>query len=155
MIISKGDDNDILHDDEGNDELFGGNGNDQLVGGDGDDLLFGGDGDDILAGSFPTTLEAIDPLMGGKGNDVFVLGNKNAPFYTNDDRKGYAQIQDFQQGQDLIQLHKLPGGNGTYSLNQVGVNIEIFITQPQGISELIGIVENVQGLILNNDFSMV
>jgi Ca2+-binding RTX toxin-like protein len=67
-------------------------GNDILVGGRGKDTLNGGSGDDTLDGGYGSDL-----LLGGAGRDRFLLSPD----------EGHDTIQDFQIGQDLIQLEGL------------------------------------------------
>lgn len=84
-----GKDHDLLWGDEGNDELIGGIGNDRLYGGEGNDRLYGGEGDDLLDG-----WSGLDKLQGGAGNDTFWLNQND----------GYAHIEDFTKGEDVIKF---------------------------------------------------
>lgn len=81
--------NDYLEGRGGNDILRGGAGDDVLLGGTGDDRLVGGEGNDLLIGG-----DGIDTLEGGLGRDRFVIGRN----------QGTAIIQDFQLGDDWLQL---------------------------------------------------
>ena len=79
------------------DNTLRGNGGGNLLSGlQGSDKLFGAAGADTLAGGLGK-----DFLSGGTGNDVFVFGDAadSGPF-----QAGRDVIQDFQQGQDLIDL---------------------------------------------------
>ena len=79
---------DILLGGEGDDSLNGNKGDDYLLGGRGNDVLVGGTENDILNGGANNNL-----LRGDAGQDIFVL-NFN----------GTATIEDFQAGQDQINL---------------------------------------------------
>ena len=105
--------NDRLIGHAGNDTLLGGTGNDRLIGGAGNDWLIGGIGNDKLTGG-----KGNDVLNGGRGRDTFVLALGD----------GRDILQDFQDGQDKIELGKgvqfsdlsiNPNGQGTLiRLNQ-------------------------------------
>ena len=69
---------DYLYGSAGNDKLYGEGDSDMVRGGDGDDLVNGGAGD--------------DGLYGGAGRDTFVTSS------------GHDIIQDFESGQDRIQV---------------------------------------------------
>lgn len=73
---------------EGDDILNGNTGNDFLVGEVGSDALIGGFGDDLLNGG-----ARINQLVGNSGQDTFILN-----------RNGSTTIQDFQDGQDWLEL---------------------------------------------------
>lgn len=93
----KGDDNVFLS--EGRDYFNGLRGNDFIYGNKGGDHLFGGAGDDTLRGG-----AGYDHLKGGLGNDVFLFAD--IPENSNILR-GSDVIEDFQQGEDLIDLHRI------------------------------------------------
>lgn len=93
----KGDDNVFLS--EGRDYFNGSRGNDFIYGNKGGDHLFGGAGDDTLRGG-----AGYDHLKGGLGNDVFLFAD--IPENSNILR-GSDVIEDFQQGEDLIDLHRI------------------------------------------------
>ncbi|HZG39109.1 MAG TPA: choice-of-anchor Q domain-containing protein [Nodosilinea sp.] len=104
--------NDILRGGAGNDQLFGGEGNDRLYGDAEDDMLYGGAGDDWLNGGSQN-----DVLVGGPGRDLLIGG-------TGDDRYVYSAlddagdtIQDFMNGNDVLDLRDLFG-----QLNYPGTN---------------------------------
>jgi Ca2+-binding RTX toxin-like protein len=79
----------ILVGDRGNDVMQGRGGADTLLGGRGDDQLSGGLGSDRLSGDGGN-----NALFGGANRDIFSLQRGN----------GVTVIQDFQPGQDQIQL---------------------------------------------------
>lgn len=97
------------------DNIIGLAGNDTIEGQDGQDILLGSTGDDILKGN-----TAKDSLLGGTGNDFLVGGQGNdllngGANHNNlqgDDGQdifvlnfnGLSTIQDFQEGQDRIDL---------------------------------------------------
>ncbi|NJO40748.1 MAG: hypothetical protein HC769_06620 [Cyanobacteria bacterium CRU_2_1] len=87
----------------GNDNLQGRNGFDELDGGAGNDTLLGGSGDDRLNGygTIVNDISQIDTLIGGAGVDRFVLGGDWGVSYV-ESGDGYAIIQDWQPGQDVI-----------------------------------------------------
>ena len=93
----KGDDNVFLS--EGRDYFNGSRGNDFIYGNKGGDHLFGGAGNDTLRGG-----GGYDHLKGGLGNDVFLFAD--IPENSNILR-GSDVIEDFQQGEDLIDLHRI------------------------------------------------
>ena len=127
-VLDGGKGNDRLFGDSGNDLLDGGNGNDRLnaedgddviVGGKGNDGIFGGRGDDTIAGvaisGSDRGLNEIDTLRGGSGSDLFQLGDAD-DFYYDDGQilspgnipiglGDYGLIEDFTNGDDLIQLN--------------------------------------------------
>ena len=81
--------NDIVDGGNDNDDLFGGDGDDTLIGGNGNDDLEGQDGDDILEGG-----AGDDDLLGGFGADTFKFSSGD----------GDDVIEDFEPGQDKIDL---------------------------------------------------
>ncbi|GHE20300.1 peroxidase family protein [Halomonas urumqiensis] len=95
-----GDDN--LYGGAGNDTLHGGAGNDYLAGHSGDDLLFGGSGNDSLYGG-----SGNDYLDGGTGNDLLVGQTGNDTFAFTQANFGQDTIQDFNNGQNLIDVSAL------------------------------------------------
>jgi Ca2+-binding RTX toxin-like protein len=90
-----GSEDDKLKGKAGDDTLQGGEGNDKLKGGAGQDALFGGAGD--------------DRLDGGTGNDVY-LGGTGADRFMFKRYHGSDRIDDFAQGEDLIDLRYLGQG---------------------------------------------
>ncbi|MCW6049083.1 hypothetical protein K4039_03055 [Lyngbya sp. CCAP 1446/10] len=109
------------------DVITGNNLDNSLVGGAGNDTLSGGRGNDTLIGVNPLSAtpgsNETDLLIGGRGRDVFVLGDSATSYYKG---TGFAQIQDFQQGIDRIQLH---GQLSDYSI--VGNSINLAGTSDQ------------------------
>ena len=103
------------------DVITGNNLDNSLVGGAGNDTLSGGRGNDILIGVNPLSAtpgsNETDVLIGGRGRDIFVLGDAVTSYYNG---TGFAQIQDFQQGIDRIQLH---GKLSDYSIVGNSVNL--------------------------------
>lgn len=92
---------------DGGDRLYGGDGDDLIRGGGGNDLLKGEDGADTLIGGV-----GVDTLNGGEDADVFVFGRRLEPFssaveWPLDTGEGPGNrdiVQDFQQGEDLLDL---------------------------------------------------
>ena len=81
--------------------LFGSSGSDVLAGGAGDDFILGGAGDDFLIGG-----GGADRLVGGPGSDVFIYrAASDSPVGGSD------TIEDFQSGQDIIDVHAADGGS--------------------------------------------
>lgn len=100
----------------GNDRLGGGQGEDELTGGAGDDLLAGSAGEDTLRGAEDQDVlqggagddlldggSGKDTLQGGSGEDL-LIGGKDADLFQFTRASGTAEIADFQQGLDLIEL---------------------------------------------------
>lgn len=128
-VLDGGKGNDRLFGDSGNDLLDGGDGNDRLnaedgddviVGGKGNDGIFGGRGNDTISGVAISKSDRgrneIDTLRGGSGSDLFQLGDADDFYYDDglivspgDDTplglKDYGLIEDFTNGDDLIQLN--------------------------------------------------
>lgn len=98
--------NDQLFGDRGNDYLLGQAGHDRLVGGAGRDWLNGGTGGDRLDGGLGN--DAIrggtggDRLAGGSGRNHLIGGRGRDRFSL--DRRGFANIEDFQNGSDRLVL---------------------------------------------------
>ncbi len=87
---SEGDD--VIYGGDNIDFLMGGAGNDTISGDGGDDFILGGAGDDVIKGGAGN-----DNLFGGAGKDTFVL-----EFF---DNGGVDTINDFQVGEDKIEIH--------------------------------------------------
>ena len=130
----------------------------------GSDTLQGGAGNDILNGanygsSTPGANQA-DFLNGGAGNDTFVLGDKDAVYYSYGVTTGLldvAIIEDFNPSEDVIQLkgnansYRLRSfGSGTVlgTDTQVGAGVGIMSSS----REIIGFVQdvNINELNLNS-----
>ena len=160
----------------GNDRLYGEEGDDLLVGSTGSDVLVGGNGNDTIAGQLykdnshriEDITNNIDTLYGGGGADIFILGESFVPsrFYSNlnDGKTGsfyslngnndYAVIEDFQVGEDKIQLR------GTLNNYTIGASAtDLFIYQRDenntGSGELIARVDGVAGQNITSDFIFV
>ena len=158
--------NDNLWGESGNDYLDGGSGEDYLWGDGGNDTLIGGKDNDILVGAdrlakIPGQGE-IDLLTGSAGNDVFILGTSNQVFYDDGQQSSpgtedYASITDFTLNQDVILLAKgfnyRLGSSPIADLSGTG----IFVDNPSGEDELIGVVHDLepQSLDLNNSSQFV
>ena len=108
-----------------NDRLKGGNGNDRLKGDKGNDKLFGNAGRDQLIGG-----KGKDKVIGGDGVDVFILSKGS----------GFDQIQDFKNGQDLLDLPKKLGFRDL-TLEQKGRNLIVSDGSDQ-LAILKGVREN-------------
>lgn len=89
--------NDYLLGQVGNDRLLGGIGRDWLHGGLGVDRLHGGQGNDKIRGGIGR-----DTLIGGGGRNTLIGGKGRDRFVL--DRRGFAQIQDFQRSIDRLIL---------------------------------------------------
>ncbi|NEO32961.1 MAG: hypothetical protein F6K36_21560 [Symploca sp. SIO3C6] len=125
--LNGGSGNDTLEGGSGNDRLSGGNDNDILSGDTGNDVLSGGSGNDTLIGVDTTMANPgageKDKLRGNAGADIFALGNANNAFYIANGKNDKAIINDFQLGQDVIQLH---GSDNNYQLVESGSKTRIF-----------------------------
>lgn len=97
--LSGGDGHDTLSGGSGNDVLRGGRDNDRLTGGYGNDKLFGGPGRDRLIGD-----GGADRLVGGDDEDVFIYRNVSDSIGW---RKKRDLIDDFEQGEDVIDLRQI------------------------------------------------
>ncbi|MCI5045284.1 MAG: hypothetical protein MRY72_11360, partial [Aquisalinus sp.] len=97
-VIFGGSGDDTLRGNGGQDELFGEKGNDRLVGGQGNDFLFGGDDNDFLDGR-----AGDDVLNGGSGEDI-LRGSKGADTFIFEAGHEIADIVDFQNNEDLLDL---------------------------------------------------
>jgi Ca2+-binding RTX toxin-like protein len=157
--------NDIIDGGAGNDALYGGTGNDTITSGTGNDYVEGGDGNDILidasgsgtpgewsalhGGNGDDTIQSTGlgdiGMWGDAGNDTFLFGAGHAYVYggAGADIFGFgqdalassgtniAQIYDYQTGVDKIRV------NGTFSVEDWGVNTGVLITTSAGIHETI------------------
>ena len=118
---SGGDGRDFFSGGEGDDELHGGAGNDSLMGRGGDDRLVGGRGDDSLYGG-----AGDDTIIGGKGDDT-LTGNAGADSFVFKPGQGNDLINDFSNGEDLIDLSAYTGitGIGNLTITQEGNHARI------------------------------
>ena len=87
---------DMMYGGNGDDRIFGGRGNDTLTGGEGNDMLRGGPGEDTLIADG----DAMDVLNGGPDDDTFQFFPSNI---------GGGTIQDFTDGEDMIDLTEFTG----------------------------------------------
>ena len=121
---------DNLQGDAGHDRLVGEQGNDRLTGGAGADSVIGGAGDDTVSGygataageDSLTAIDGIDTLSGGAGNDTLIVGRGDIALggtgndtFAIDNRwqesTQVAVINDYVQGQDLLEIHYTPAFN--------------------------------------------
>ncbi len=108
--------NDVVRGHLGDDTLLGGSGDDVLLGHENDDFLDGGSGDDSLHGFNDhrgPSRSNIDTLTSGTGQDRFILGTHYETYYQLNENNDLGIITDFNQNQDVIQLH---GEKEDYSL---------------------------------------
>jgi hypothetical protein len=95
---------------------------DTLEGLGGSDYLEGDAGDDILTGTSPNSISGVvevDTLIGGAGEDIFVLGDSDRIYYSdeniNSGLESYAMLMDFNLDEDFIQLN----AEGVYHLDEL------------------------------------
>lgn len=74
-------------------------------------------------------------MFGGNGKDVFVLGSNGDIYYDSNTDSDLAIIEDFQSGDDKIQLF---GSADNYTLTTSGSNTNIYA----GEDELLAIVKS-------------
>ncbi len=154
---------DLLSGGDGNDIIEGEAGDDQIFGGLAEDILRGGDGNDILIGTFPNSIVSpgiseFDKLIGGAGADTFVLGDKDAIFYTKVDTgliDFFATIEDFTPGVDIIQLKQISGGSSYQLARGIDPSGKVFTDIKVGDFDIIGRVQGVELLDLNSGFTFV
>jgi len=115
----------------GDDTLNGSDGNDKLLGKRGDDILSGGEGDDHLKGG-----AGDDTLAGGAGADTFVYGIGD----------GDDVIEDFADGEDMIDLSAFSGIGGFGDLTVTGTGNDVRID----LSEYGGGTITLQNFTLND-----
>ena len=108
---------DMMYGGNGDDRIFGGRGNDILTGGEGNDLLKGGPGEDTLIADG----DAMDVLNGGPDDDTFQFFPSNL---------GGGTIQDFTDGEDMIDLTEFTGISSMDDLDIVshGDNVQIEVS---------------------------
>ena len=149
---------------EGDDYEYGYGGNDTLHGGEGNDQLYGNEDNDVLTGVQASEWNAgqgeIDTLTGGSGADSFVLGDSYEVYYDDDWSSGlgtqdYALITDFTIGEDQIILH---GSSSEYVIGGspiTGISGSGIYHMQSGSFELIGILQNVSSVNLNDSSQFV
>ena len=131
---------------DGHDDMYGGpaGGDDEMLGGNGDDRIFGGKGDDTL-----TSGEGHDLLKGGPGDDILIAdGNdmnvlNGGPdddtfrFFPSD--LGGGSIQDFSDGEDVIDLTAFTGINSMDDLDieDYGDNVRIEVSGADYLTTII------------------
>ena len=144
-LAGDGEDN-ILKGEDGDDVLFGGpaGGDDMMYGGKGDDRIFGGKGNDTLTGG-----EGNDVLRGGSGEDVFIVDGDDMDvlhggpdkdtfrFFPSD--LGGGSIQDFSDGEDVIDLTQFTGISSMDDLDIVshGDNVRIEVSGTDYLTTII------------------
>lgn len=137
--IAGGDGDDRINGNLGADRLNGSDGNDSLRGGGGNDVLNGNAGEDVLIGGFGK-----DSLSGGADADVFLF-TKTA-HSRNSNQKD--TIQDFNQGQDQIDLSQIVSGPlvfiGAGTFTNTG-QAEVRVTV-NGSNSLVRVDENGDGV---------
>ena len=122
---------------DGHDDMYGGpaGGDDEMLGGNGDDRIFGGKGNDTL-----TSGEGHDLLKGGPGDDILIAdgndmnvlnggpGDDTFRFFPSD--LGGGSIQDFSDGEDVIDLTEFTGISSLDDLERVshGDNVRIEVS---------------------------
>ena len=117
--ISGGGGTDYLTGYEGADKIDGGAGDDFIVGGQGDDIITGGAGDDTLYG---------DGLRSdGYTSDGTFTGETDFDTFVFSPGSGHDTIEDFNNGEDLIDLTDFGGISGFQDINasQVGNSVVI------------------------------
>ncbi|GIT91411.1 hypothetical protein JANAI62_18680 [Jannaschia pagri] len=120
--------------------------NDRIVGSDGGNRLFGGASDDYLDGGL-----AADLLYGGTGNDE-LIGGAGADQFVFEAMWGDDQINDFQDGTDLINFRLLPAVTGFGDLTVTIDGSDLVITAA-GMSDSIRLInQNGVATITADDF---
>ena len=117
---------DMMYGGNGDDRIFGGRGNDILTGGEGNDLLKGGPGEDTLIADG----DAMDVLNGGPDDDTFQFFPSNI---------GGGTIQDFTDGEDMIDLTEFTGISSMDDLDIVshGDNVRIEVSGADYLTTII------------------
>ena len=117
---------DMMYGENGDDRIFGGRGNDTLTGGEGNDRLRGGPGEDTLIADG----DEMDVLHGGSEDDVFQFFPSNI---------GGGTIQDFTDGEDMIDLTEFTGISSTDDLDIVshGGNVRIEVSGTDYLTTII------------------
>ncbi|MDA7430444.1 calcium-binding protein [Primorskyibacter aestuariivivens] len=117
--IVGGDGADVMNGGNGYDLMNGGGGNDTIIGGAGHDTLLGAAGDDRIEGGFGAEIinggTGNDTLNGGVGPDTFIFGANS----------GTDNIEDFQDGMDILRIADHSGGFAGLTINDVGGDLEI------------------------------
>jgi Ca2+-binding RTX toxin-like protein len=144
-LAGDGEDN-ILKGEGGHDVLYGGpaGGDDMMYGGDGDDRIFGGRGNDTLTGG-----EGNDTLRGGPGEDTLIAdgnemdvlhgGSEDDVFQFFPSNIGGGTIQDFTDGEDMIDLTEFTGISSMDDLDIVshGDNVRIEVSGTDYLTTII------------------
>ena len=154
--IFGGNDSDTLFGDYGNDRIYGEEGDDLIYGSVGSDTLVGGNGNDTIYGfeldysSDSGFIEGVknekDTMYGGGGADLFVLGIYSTVPYTVSKGADLAYIEDFQSGEDKIQL---VGSASDYLLGESGGDTIIYENYSL---DTVAIVRDNGGLSFSSDF---
>ena len=89
-------------------------------------------------------------LVGGAGEDTFILGDAIQSYYLGQGNEDYALIQDFNEAEDLVQLH---GSTADYTQQYQDGSTYVFY---QGsTSDLVAIFENIASVNFSSGFSFV
>ena len=143
----------------GNDRVYGEEGDDRINGGDGNDTIVGGNGNDTLTGSSIPRFSSgndndRDYFYGGGGADTFILGDGfDGVYYVASGSNDIAYIEDFQSGEDDIQLTSSPD---YYFLQVSGSDTTIYYdTDNDGLSyDVMAVVKDNTSLDINSsDFT--
>ncbi len=131
---------DMMYGGAGDDRIFGGKGSDTLTGGEGNDLLKGGPGDDRLIANG----DEMDVLHGGSEDDVFQFFPSNL---------GGGTIQDFTDGEDMIDLTEFTGISSMEDLDIVshGDNVRIEVSGTDYLTTII-LLDFAESNLDNSDF---
>ena len=125
----------------------------------GTDIILGREGNDVILAVDPQAnlpgLGDTDIFSGGSESDVFVLGDRNKPYYNDGDAStsgddDVAILIDFNPNQDVISLHGSPEDYTLVDfaeLGEEGTGTAIFLNG--STNELIGSINNIGGLDLN------
>ncbi len=133
------------------------------VGSTGTDIILGREGNDVILAVDPQLdlpgLGETDIFSGGSEGDRFILGDRTKAYYDDGDANttgddDVAIIVDFNPNDDVIQLHGSPEDYNLVDfaeLGEGGTGTAIFL-KGETNDELIGSINNVDGLSLNADY---
>ena len=132
------------------------------VGSTGTDIILGREGNDVILAVDPQRdlpgLGDTDIFSGGSESDLFILGDRNKPYYNDGDGNtsgddDVAILIDFNPNQDVIQLNGSAADYTLVDFAELGENetgTAIFLNGPT--NELIGSINNIGGLDLNASY---